>query len=151
MDREAVRSVVMRITHHIDRKQWSALRSLYADVVDTDYTSLSGGQPQKQRGDDLIAGWRAALGPVSTQHLLGPIDVDLAGDGLSATAECHVRAWHHAKGVPGGDEWVVGGHYVIRLARTGDRWAITAMTLQTFQQSGNLQLLQQAAASAASR
>jgi hypothetical protein len=113
--------------------------------VDTDYTSLFGGEPQNQRGDDLIAGWRAALATVSTQHLLGPIDVTVAGGGASATAECHVRAWHHAKGAPGGDEWVVGGHYLFGLARTGERWTITATTLEVLQQSGNLELLAQAA------
>ncbi len=107
-DLEQVRSTVVRVTHHVDRKDWGALRALYADEVETDYTSLFGGTPQRQPADDLIAGWRKALAAVSTQHLLGPIEVELGGS--SAVAECHVRAWHHARGAPGGEEWVVGGH-----------------------------------------
>jgi hypothetical protein len=139
----AIQSVVARIAHHIDAKRWDELRRLYADEVETDYTSLFGGTPQRQRGDDLIAGWRGALASISTQHLLGPIDVTI--DGASATAECHVRAWHLARGTPGGDEWVVAGHYHFALARGDGTWRITAMKLETLQQRGNRNLLAEAA------
>lgn len=138
---ERLQSIIVRVAHHIDRKDWAELRSLYADEVETDYTSLFGGTPQRQRGDDLIDGWRRALAPVSTQHLLGPIDVEVAGS--IASAQCHVRAWHHARGAASGDEWVVGGHYIFGLARTGETWRITTMTLETLHQSGNAKLLQE--------
>jgi hypothetical protein len=139
----AVQSVVARVAHHIDAKRWDELRRLYADEVETDYTSLFGGTPRRQPGDDLIAGWRGALRVVSTQHLLGPIDVSIDQD--SATADCHVRAWHLVPGAPGGEEWVVGGHYRFVLARTEGVWRITAMTLETLQQTGNRNLLAEAA------
>jgi hypothetical protein len=141
-DLERVQSVVVRITHHIDHKQWSDLRSLYADEVDTDYTSLFGGAPQRQRGDDLIAGWQRALAAVKTQHLLGPIDVRVTG--AVAVAECHVRAWHYSAGAPGGEEWVVAGHYVLALVKKAESWTITGMKLETLHQTGNLKLLEQA-------
>lgn len=137
-----IQSIVARVAHDIDGKEWSRLRGHYADDVDTDYTSLFGGMPLRQRGDDLIDGWRKVLAGVSTQHLLGPIDVTLSGS--VAAAGCHVRAWHHASGCPSGDEWVVGGHYVFALAQTGGTWRITGMTLKVFQQSGNLKLLHEA-------
>lgn len=142
-DVESVQSTVARIAHHLDAKRWDDLRALYADEVDTDYTSLFGGAPQRQRGDDLIAGWRRALGKVTTQHLLGPIDVALSG--ASASAACHVLAGHHAPGAPGGEEWTVAGHYEIALAKQGDAWRITKMKLETFRQTGNQQLLAEAA------
>ncbi len=142
-DRDRINSIVARVAHHIDRKQWTELRSLFADEVEADWTSLFGGTPQRQRADDLVAGWRSALAAVSTQHLLGPIDADVAGQ--SATAECHVRAWHVLEGAPGGDEWVVGGHYVFALTRAGEVWKIAGMKLETLQQSGNLNLLEEAA------
>jgi len=139
---ENIQSIIVRVAHDIDRRQWSRLRALYADEVETDYTSLFGGAPQRQSGDDLIQGWQKVLAKVSTQHLLGPIDVTLSG--TAATAECHVRAWHHATGAPGGAEWVVGGHYVFELAKTSETWRITTMKLETFHQSGNTKLLQEA-------
>lgn len=139
---ENIQSIIVRVAHDIDRRQWSRLRALYADEVETDYTSLFGGAPQRQSGDDLIQGWQKVLAKVSTQHLLGPIDVTLSW--TAATAECHVRAWHHATGAPGGAEWVVGGHYVFELAKTSETWRITTMKLETFHQSGNTKLLQEA-------
>jgi len=81
---EAIRTMVANVAHHIDGKRWAELRALYAETVTTDYTSLFGGTPQKQSGDDLIAGWRGLLGKVATQHLLGPIDVHSTGDAATA-------------------------------------------------------------------
>jgi hypothetical protein len=139
---EQVQSVVVRITHHIDAKKWSELRALYADVVETDYTSL-GGAHAKEPAEALVGRWKTALGQVTTQHLLGPIDVNIHGS--SARAECHVRASHHARGLPGGDSWLVVGHYVIDLIRHADTWRIVKMLLQTFQQEGNSKLLEEVA------
>src|SRR5687767_2976383 len=96
---EKVQSVVVRVAHYLDGKRSSDLRSLYADDVETDYTSLFGGAPQRSRGDDLIDGWRKLLGPVATQHLFGPIEVSVSG--VVARAERHVRASYYVKGAPG--------------------------------------------------
>jgi SnoaL-like protein len=140
----AIRDTVSRVAHHIDGRDWPGLRSLFATRVTTDYTSLFGGEIQQQLGDALIEAWRGLLTPLdATQHLLGPISVQLGPD--RARAECHVRGYHFREALPGGDEWMVAGHYVFELAPSGDRWLIEAVTLQTFYQSGNRQLLQQAA------
>jgi hypothetical protein len=65
--------------------------------VVVDYTSLFGGEVQKQKPDDLVGGWRKLLTPLpATQHLLGPIEVAVKGG--AATAACHVRGYHHRKG-----------------------------------------------------
>lgn len=141
-DLEMIQSVVARVAHHIDRKEWTRLRSLYAGEVSTDYTSLFGGTPQRQAGDDLIGVWNRALGNVQTQHLLGPIDVRITGS--AAVAECHVRAWHYAAGARGGEEWVVAGHYVFALAKSNEAWSITGLKLETLHQTGNTKLLEEA-------
>jgi hypothetical protein len=39
-DLDEVRSVVARVAHCIDRKQWADLRVLFASEVETDYTFL---------------------------------------------------------------------------------------------------------------
>jgi hypothetical protein len=139
---EAVREIVAGVAYHIDAKRWSELRTLYAEDVRTDYTSLFGGAPQQQSGEALIAGWRGALEKVRTQHPLGPIAVDL--DGAGATAHCHVRALHHAPGAPGGELWEVLGHYVFSLEQGVSGWKITAMKLETLLQTGNSKLLAEA-------
>lgn len=141
-DREEIETAVACVSHFIDHKQWRELRSLYADTVQTDYTSLFGGEVQRQRGDALIEAWRKLLTPIVTQHLLGPITVEV--DAASATARCHVRGYHYVKGTPGGDEWMVAGHYVFQLGKNGAKWQIGAMKLEMFYQTGNARLLEAA-------
>jgi len=141
-DHEAVRSIVASVAHHIDAKRWKDLRALYADEVETDYTSLFGGTPQKQPGDALIPVWEGALGKVATQHLLGPIDLRI--EGSHAKARCHVRAMHLAPGAPGGELWEVLGHYLFDLTRGPAGWKITYMKLETLLQTGNRNLLAEA-------
>ena len=126
--REAVRTVIASIPHHIDAKRWGDLRGLFAAEVRTDYTSLFGGSPQTQTGDALVDGWKGMLAVVATQHLLGPITVK--GVVTGARAACHVRAMHHAAEALGGPFWEVLGHYELR----------------TFLQTGNTKLLEEATA-----
>lgn len=143
-DAGAVTATVIGVAHHIDAKEWPALRGLFAADVETDYTSLFGGEVQQQSGDALISAWTGLLTPVVTQHLLGPVHVDVTGD--VATARCHVRGYHFVERAPGGPTWMVAGHYVFRLRRAEGRWAITHLKLETYYQTGNTRLLQEAAA-----
>jgi hypothetical protein len=105
---ETLRAIVADVTHHIDAKRWTSLEALYADEVATDYSSLFGGQPQTQTRSALIGGWRQVLANMSTQHLLGPINLQV--DGATAVARCHVRALHLLPGAPAGEQWEVLGH-----------------------------------------
>lgn len=136
---EVIASTITRLVHAIDAKAWGAIPDLFTASVTTDYVSLFGGAPVTQRNTELVNGWHEALASVVTQHLLGPIDT--IADNDTAKAECHVRAIHVAKGKPGGDEWVVYGHYTFELKREGDQWRIATMKLDTHLQTGNTKLL----------
>jgi hypothetical protein len=138
-----LQSIVACVAHHVDAKRWAELRTLYADELDTDYTSLFGGTPQRQTADALVGGWRTALARVATQHLLGPVVVHLRG--TQATARCHVRAMHVLAGAASGASWEVLGHYVFELARGDAGWKIVGMKLETLLQLGNTKLLQETA------
>jgi hypothetical protein len=139
-----VQRVIARLMHAIDLRRWPDAADLLADEVITDYTSLFGGEVQRRSSGDLVAAWRRLLTPLdSTQHLLGPVDVRASSHG--AAAACHVRAYHVRKGTPGGDEWMVAGHYRFELSSIGRAWRITAITLHTFYQTGNPMLLEQQA------
>lgn len=139
---ELVRATITRVLHFIDAQRWDALRALFADEVETDYTSLFGGEPRREPSEALIGGWRRALETVVTQHLLGPIDVVVEGD--RAHARCHVRAAHFAESAKSGNTWEVLGHYVFDLGRGREGWCITRMKLETFLQLGNRRLLEEA-------
>ena len=140
-DYEDIRHLIASVAHHIDAKRWRELRALYADEVATDYTSLFGGSPQRQAADALRETWQTVLARVATHHLLGPIDVELAGD--TARARCHVRAMHVGSGAADGSEWEVLGHYRFELVRGPSGFRITSMTLETTHQTGNRKLLEQ--------
>jgi hypothetical protein len=146
---EAIRAVVARIANTIDTRRWTELGALFADEVTTDYTSLFGGEVVRQSGDDLIAAWRQMLSPLdATQHVTGAIDVHHRGS--VAIAECNVRGYHISARAPGGSEWMVAGQWIIEMTESGGpesaaRWLVTRMTLRTFYQTGNRDLLAQTA------
>lgn len=140
-DELSIERTITRVSHHIDHRRWEELRRLFAYSVETDYTSLFGGEVQRQNADDLIAAWRKLLTPLgATQHLLGPIETEISGH--QAIASCHVRGYHYLRGAEGGDEWMIAGHYVFGLTMKDGGWVIDRMKLETFYQTGNTKLLE---------
>jgi SnoaL-like protein len=130
-------TVLTRMLHAIDGRDWPAVRAGFTDEVRTDYTSLFGGSPETISADDLVARWRGLIpGFTATQHITGPV---VATDDR---LETHVIAHHWLDG----DTWVVYGHYV---ARTVDG-RIAELTLQTFHETGDRDILAAATERAAS-
>jgi hypothetical protein len=144
-DVRTIQSAVARLVHAIDRRRWAELRPLFADTVETDYTSLFGGSVRRDPADELIATWRKMLTPLTaTQHLLGPIDIAV---GVStASAQCHVRGWHHLVREGRTEEWMVAGHYLFAFEKHGAAWKVAKLTLETFYQTGNTKILSEAVA-----
>jgi hypothetical protein len=122
----------------VDRLDWSALRSCFADEVKIDYTSLFGGEPEVIAADVLLDRWRSLLpGFDATQHLTGPVIVSsMTGD--RAVAETHVRAHHYIHEMDDGT-WMVAGHYTLQMIR-GAAWLIGGIRLDVYKQEGNTNL-----------
>lgn len=143
----SIERLVQRMLWAVDRLDWPSIRGAFAARVRVDYTSLFGGEAQDVAADELLAGWRTLLpGFDATQHITGPVIVTLTGDG-AATAETHVRGYHHIAGdrsgaIAGaqGGTWMVAGHYVMGVRRENEDWRIAAITLQSFWQEGRLDL-----------
>jgi hypothetical protein len=57
-DEQRIIAAVNAIGSLADARKWADLRAVFADEVDVDYTSLTGGQPARVKADDLIAGWQ---------------------------------------------------------------------------------------------
>lgn len=55
--------VLVDLVHAIDTLDWTGVRAALADELTTDYTSLFGGSPQQQTGDELVEQWQARAGP----------------------------------------------------------------------------------------
>jgi hypothetical protein len=118
------------LLHAIDRLDWAGVRGCLADPIRSDYTELSGGEPETLTADDLVARWQGLLpGFDATQHMTGPVLL-ITNEHPGVRAEAHVRGYHHL----GGETWGVYGHYIARIADG----KITELTLQVFYQDGNL-------------
>jgi len=125
--------VITQLLHAIDALDWARVRASFTDEVRTDYTSLWGGEPATVHADDIISDWQQlAHGFDATQHLTGPI---IEVDGQWHT---HVRAHHWLDG----QAWTVYGHYIARISDG----RIAALTLQTYQEEGDRELVTRARA-----
>jgi hypothetical protein len=143
----AVQMVVSALGLHVDARRWRELEGLFTPgAVELDYTSLRGGEVMHPTGREVVATWETVLpGFTMTNHLIGPAVVKITG--LRASAEASVVGWHWIddETIGGGNRWVVGGRYTLRLEKHEERWLITALKLTTAWQEGNQALLEEAA------
>lgn len=138
---------ITRMAWLADRRDWDRLGGVFADQVDMDYTSLTGGEPARVAADDVVAGWRAGLGGLdATQHLVSNHLVRVDGDRAVATAQ--FQAVHVLVNPHGDPTWTLGGHYRFGLVRKDDGWRIDAVTLTTSWATGNQQIMTLASKSA---
>jgi hypothetical protein len=137
---EAVINAFTRMLHALDLRDWQGVRDAFADHVDVDYSSLTGGPAATVPGDDLVGGWRAFVGAFdATQHMTGPLVTAESREG-EIKAAMHVRGYHRIAGAAGGDTWMVAGHYQARLVNRRAGWRIVGLTLRVLYQDGNLDL-----------
>jgi len=126
----------------VDAKDWQVARSLFADTIDVDFTSLIGGEPATLPADALIAGWSANLTAEKTSfHLRGNHRVTFEADG-SATMQSHGYAWNRMDqgALPeNGDNplWEVWGTYTHSFVETEAGWRVDAMTFIATAERGN--------------
>jgi hypothetical protein len=129
---------VVAFFHAVDDRDWTAVRAGLADDVDTDYTSLFGGEPERMPADVLVERWRGLLpGFDGTQHLLGPLVATPTGE-----VTCDVRGYHRLDGAT----WMVAGRYRLALLRDGDRRRIRSIVLHVTYEDGDRSLTETAAA-----
>lgn len=134
-----------RMAVHTDRREWDALRGLFAEQVRLDYTSLAGGDPAQVTPQQITAAWSAALGGYEiTQHLIANHLVRVDGDRAECTAS--FQATHRLSTPYGSPLWTLGGDYRWELARIGGRWLITSVVMTATWGDGNKNLPVQAAA-----
>lgn len=130
-----VAEVVTRIFHALDAHDWETISTLSTNPVDLDYPSKEGG-PESVSTADFIAGLKSFLpGFDATQHLLGPIVVDMHDD-TEATARVDARVTHLLKAA---DDpiWVIGCHYTSRLKQQDGNWKVYFSRAQVIYEEGN--------------
>jgi hypothetical protein len=135
----SAQDAITRVFVYTDRRDWEALADVLAVTVDLDYSSLTGAEPARLAGSDVVAAWRANVGGFdTTQHLLGSFLVDLLGPD-----KAHISFYGqatHLLDTPNGDRtWTIGGHYEATV-RDRDGWRVSALTLHLDWAAGNQQL-----------
>lgn len=142
---EAVIEVCTRLVWHTDQREWDRLRTVFADKVALDYTSLNGGEPATLTPEQIVEGWRHGLGGYdATQHLLTNHLVTIEGDTAVCTAA--FQATHRLANPLGSPLWVLGGNYRFDLTRVAGAWKISGMVLTVVWADGNKDLTTLAAA-----
>lgn len=136
LDRSEIADAVNSIATLADARNWEALRSVFADEIEVDYTSLVGDEPATLRAEGLIEGWRAALsGYDATQHAVTNHLARVDGD--VATCSTYVVAQHYLLNYKGGDLWALGGRYDYRLLHAPEGWKVSAIKLTVLWAEGN--------------
>ena len=116
-DHLAIQQVLYRYARGIDRCDAAVLHAVFWPDATADYGS---GEVNAAEWSDQVVVALAAM--ARTQHFIGNLLIDLAGD--AATAETYCRAYHEIAGPDGSVEMEVGGRYLDRLERRGGEWRI---------------------------
>jgi 3-phenylpropionate/cinnamic acid dioxygenase small subunit len=142
IDRQAVTDVVVRYATGIDMRDWSLYRSCFADEVYIDFTSWSGGEPQRMTADRWVVSVRSGLaGFDATQHISTNHVITLHGD--DAVCVSYVQAQHVLRDVldaDGDSTFTLGGYYQNDLVRTSDGWKIRRCRLTVMWTTGDRHL-----------
>ncbi len=135
-DRDAITNAVNQIAIMADLRNWEACRAAFSDRVETDYTSLTGGEPSTVTAEDLVKGWETFFSQTFkvTQHLIGSHVVTSTGD--TATCLSNFQAHHVYLDTTKGT-WTLGGIYEHGLIRTPQGWRVNRMKMTWTWESGN--------------
>ena len=139
LDRAEISDVQLRYATGLDSRDWPLFRSCFTDEIETDFTSVFGGEPRKVSADRWTEAARRSLsGLAATQHMITNHVITLNGD--EATCVAYVQARHHLPNDTGGSDQVMYGYYTNRFVRTGQGWKIRSCKLTVTWMEGNMHI-----------
>jgi hypothetical protein len=127
-DRLDVIETISRYAFALDRREWSAFDTIFADEVLVELPHVPSGSKVSraefvQMAVDTVGGFEATHHPI-TNHV-----VTISGD--TAECGCYAAAWHSIpteRGVT--DYCLVRGFYLWGLQRIADSWRIDRMKVE---------------------
>jgi hypothetical protein len=144
IDRAEISDTVIRYATGIDMRDWQAYRSCFADEVDLDFTSWSGGSPMRLTADEWTEAVRSGLsGFRATQHISSNHVIAINED--EATCVSYMQAQHYLPTDSGSNCFTLGGFYTNTLVRTPQGWKIHKCKLTVTWSDGNRGLFEEAA------
>jgi 3-phenylpropionate/cinnamic acid dioxygenase small subunit len=118
LDERDITQGLGRFARLIDGKRWDALGEVFA--ADLTFNYGAGEQAGLEALRTTMRRFLDVCG--ATQHLIGSIIVEIAGD--QAVSRAYVQARHQGKGDPAGAVFDSSGEYVDRWARRPEGWRI---------------------------
>lgn len=138
-DRQKVQDIVIRYAAGIDKRDWEAYRSCFADEVEIDFTSWIGGTPSVFPADRWVELVRRTLGGfTSTQHVSANQKVHIESN--EAICVSDMQAEHFLPNDEMEHIYTIGGHYTNSLLRTSGGWKIRKCKLTVTWTSGDRRL-----------
>ena len=135
-DELAIRLATDEIDNACDAKDWETCRTFFADEVETDFTSLAGGEPARISAEDLINGWKTNLfAEKKTYHQRGNHRIAIDGDRATVFSKAYAFNLLESGEVTG--LWEVWGKYTHRFNRTDAGWKCSAMKLEVVHRRGD--------------
>ena len=136
LDEQDVIRSILRYASGIDMRDWDLYRRVFADELEIDFTSWSGGQPTKMAADQWVQAVRGTLsGFEGTQHTLTNFVVGIDGD--AARAVVYMQAQHYLPNGRGDSTLTIGGYYTHDLVRAETDWKIRKARLTVTWTTGN--------------
>lgn len=136
-DREQIVQVCNSMAWFCDRRRWGELEMLFTTLVELDYTSLWGGEPQKIGRVDLVSSWSETLGRLdATQHIIASHLVSVEKSGEAATCVANFQATHVGKVRGDNATWTLGGHYRFDFVLDDTHWRISKLTMTRVWETG---------------
>lgn len=138
-DGRAIERILNDLFVLTDAKDWVAVRALFVDEIDVDFSSL-GGAADRMPADALVGGWESGLhAQKESHHMTSNHRVRVDGDRAEATAQGY--AYNRLTGAAAEDVedgfWEVWGTYTIPFVRSSDGWRMSGMTFEAKHTSGN--------------
>jgi ketosteroid isomerase-like protein len=141
LDEREITRALSRFARILDEKRWDDLADVFAEDLSFEY----GSGVEQQGMDALRATMRQFLDVCGgTQHLLGSLLIDVAGD--RAVSRAYVQARHQHKHDPLGPIFDSTGEYVDRWERRPQGWRIVRRDAVWFLHSGDPGVLSATAA-----
>ena len=137
LDRAEISDVQLRYATGLDSRDWPLFRSCFTDEIETDFTSVFGGEPRKVSADRWTEAARRTLsGLQATQHMITNHVITFDGD-HHATCVAYVQARHHNPDSTDESDPTVYGFYTNRFERTSSGWRIANCKLTVSWMTGN--------------
>lgn len=143
LDRAEIGDLLNRYASAIDGRDWPSLRTVFADEIEADFTSLGNGDPFRGPAEEWVE-WvrRTVEGFDATQHIITNAESRIDGD--EATCRANLQAMHVLLTGLGDPHYLIGGYYHHDLVRTAEGWRSRRYRLTITWTRGNRYLFRQA-------